>query len=538
MMLLATYRPTELVVHHHPLRTLVADLGSRQRSIDRLALGCFSPALVREYLERRFSSAALASEIGAPLEEQSGGNPLFLEAMTDYLCTQHRLVTSGQGWQRASHDDDLKSGLPEGLRDLIRAHLRGLAPERLQLLAAASAAGVEFSTLEIAAALEMPVPSVAEACEALASESPFIRAVGETHWPDGSSGETYRFAHAIYHQSLAEDLPPSRRRALHGRIGRRLEAGFGRRSREIAPRLATHFAAAQDLEREFEYLKLSVQLAAGRYAHRETLAYIDRTIDVLGRLPSTDERRTAMLGWQVERGNLIMYWQGYAAGFDTFTLAAGLARREGNSLLEFIGHAGRCISGLMGRAHRDETRGDADTLLRIAGEGHPELASLAHVLAGCVCDTFGDPAAALIHGEAALEALPNALLGLPRGFDLETVIHTLLVTVLTRLGRSNRVEQERLLVMHGVETRAGLAGQAHACAFLACDALLAARPELALGYAERALVGGARGRLSLFRDRRRGGARIGDQPAGRRRRHRGRRAGAPGGADRGAPRHR
>src|SRR5262249_44192634 len=170
------------------------------------------------------------------------------------------------------------------------------------------------------------------------------------------------------------------------------------------------FEAAVDLERELKHLKLSVQLAAGRYAHRETLAYIDRTIDVLGRLPATDESAAQQVGWQAERSNLIMNWQGYAAGYDSFMRVVELARRQGSRLLEFIGHAGSSLSALMGREHRGAAAPEAETMLAIAADGHPEFMALAQLQAGCVCDSFGDPERGLAHAEAALAALPNAIL--------------------------------------------------------------------------------------------------------------------------------
>jgi len=85
LMLLVTYRPTEVVVQGHPLRSVVNELTSRLRNVELLSLGALTPALVYDYLERRFASPELARTIAPRLEEKSGGNPLFLVAMTNYL---------------------------------------------------------------------------------------------------------------------------------------------------------------------------------------------------------------------------------------------------------------------------------------------------------------------------------------------------------------------------------------------------------------------------------------------------------------------
>jgi len=63
---------------------------SRPRTVDVLSLETLTVGQVKEYLERRFSAAGLAAEIAPRLEERSGGNPLFLEAMTNLVITQMR----------------------------------------------------------------------------------------------------------------------------------------------------------------------------------------------------------------------------------------------------------------------------------------------------------------------------------------------------------------------------------------------------------------------------------------------------------------
>jgi DNA-binding winged helix-turn-helix (wHTH) protein len=486
LMLLATYRASEIVVNDHPLRAVVSELASR-RHIEVMSLGALAPAQVGEYVERRFASPALAAEIGPRLEERSGGNPLFLEAMINYLCERDRIVCGEDGWRLAIAVEELEVGVPEGLREMIRARLRRLDGDDMRLLEAASAAGSDFTTLEVAAALELSASQAEAACERMARGGDFIRPLGEVVWPDGSVNDGYRFAHAVYQQVLDDDTPPSRRRALHARIGARLVSAFGKRARKIAPRLAAHFAAAGDLEREAEYLRMSVRLAASRYAHREELAYIDRTMEVLARLPATPERATLQLGWYLERGNLIMNWRGYAAAYESFERAAELARQQGNRFLEFIAGSSCCLTALVGRAHRLEARAQPEHLLAIAADGHPELQAFGHVVAGCVSASFGDPAGALTRAEAAEAALPDALQGLPRGVDLASLVSLLFVVALTRIGELDRVRRERARAVEAAETRAGLIGQAYAFAYLACEALLAAEPAVALHFAERAI---------------------------------------------------
>ena len=485
LMLIATYRPSEVIVHAHPLRELIGALAAQQHC-EFIALGSLTRAEIRQYLERRFNSATVATQLAPRLEEHSGGQPLFLDAITTHLCEQQRIIRQDQGWTLTTAAADLIVDLPVGLREMIRTRLRGLRVEDKQLIEAAAVAGMDFTSLDIAAALNMDPVRVEDRCENLAHEGHFIEAIGEARWPDGSLGAGYSFAHAAYRDALLGDMPRSRARVLHRRIGERLEGAFGERAREIAPRLATHFAAAGDLQRQIQYLEQSIRLSVARYAHQDSLAYLDRILTVLRQLPDDEARAAREVGYQVERSRLLMDWKGYAAGLESFARVVELAQRQGNRFLEFFGRVGCCLGQLMSAGYRSDHAGEGEALLRIATEGHPELTALAHVMAGSECDAGGDLAGALAHAEAALAALPSALGGIPRGFDLETLIRILLQSSLGRLGQLERCRRQRQLAIEGAEQRSGLGGKAHSFAFLACDALIVGEPAVALTLARRA----------------------------------------------------
>jgi len=496
LMILATYRPGEVVLREHPLRQVVPELAARANHCHVLALASLTPALVREYLQRRFASPTWAGELAPRLEERSGGNPLFLDAMTTFLCEQNRIVPSSEGWALAAAPVDLEVGLPEGLREMIRARIRRLAPDSVPVIEAASAAGMDFSTLEVAAALAVALPIAAQACEALAREGHLVRLVGEVVWPDGSGGEVYRFAHAAYCETVATDTQPSRRRLLHGRIGERMAAAYGERAREIAPRLAMHFGAAGNLECQLEFLHQSLDLAAGRYAHREMLAYLDHILELLARLPPNEERKAREVGYHVVRSRLLMDWQGGAAAHDGFVRVVELAQQQGNRFFEFFGHVGCCLSAIIG--HSANTAREMESMLEIAANGHSELTALAHAVSGCVRDSVGDPTGAVSHGEAALAALPYALAGVLQDSDTEVLVRTLLQSALGRLGHLERSRQERLLTIQRAEAACGLLSKAHTYAFLACDALITREPAVALDFAQRSIANAREGDFELL----------------------------------------
>jgi tetratricopeptide (TPR) repeat protein len=83
---------------------------------------------------------------------------------------------------------------------------------------------------------------------------------------------------------------------LHREVGAALEALYGDQKEEIVPRLAFHYAAAGDEERERCYSRLAGEGAAERYAHAEALRYLTRALELT---PETE-------GYLTERWELLL----------------------------------------------------------------------------------------------------------------------------------------------------------------------------------------------------------------------------------------
>ena len=137
---------------------------------------------------------------------------------------------------------------------MLLRRIEALAPAVRRVLEAASVVGETFAVAAVAAGAQCPVEDVEAVCEALAAQQHFLDETGLTVWPDGTSGGSYRFRHALYQQVLYEQVGPTRRRHLHQRIGARLEAGYGAQAGEIAAQLAVHFERGGEVQRAVHYL--------------------------------------------------------------------------------------------------------------------------------------------------------------------------------------------------------------------------------------------------------------------------------------------
>jgi predicted ATPase len=147
------------------------------------------------------------------------------------------------------------------------------------VLEAASIVGAEFSTSLVAAALELPVEEVDDACDALVRRSLFLRAE-----PDGRYGVT----HALIQEVCVERSSPARRQRWHRLVAEALERGP--RIGEVSPLLAKHFEAAGDPARAIPAYVAAARQAGSRYASSDAVALCARALDLLPRLVATRER--------------------------------------------------------------------------------------------------------------------------------------------------------------------------------------------------------------------------------------------------------
>jgi DNA-binding winged helix-turn-helix (wHTH) protein len=292
LLVLGSHRPAELVARQHPLRGLIADLKAHQRCTE-LRLEALTLADVRRYVAARLGTTAIPEGLAEGLHARTEGLPLFLANVMDDLIGQQIVTEAGGQWRLAREPESWPT--PDTLRDLISHRLDGLAAEELTVLEAASVAGVEWNVASVARALDLGLNRVEDLCEALATRSGLVREQGLAERPDGSVTGSHVFRHALHRSALYQRLPESRRARLHRAIGRSDEAGYGARSRDIAPALALHFEEGRDLDRAARYRREAADLALERYAYREALAHAQKGAELVSCRPESSDRARQLL---------------------------------------------------------------------------------------------------------------------------------------------------------------------------------------------------------------------------------------------------
>jgi DNA-binding winged helix-turn-helix (wHTH) protein/tetratricopeptide (TPR) repeat protein len=289
LLLIGTYRPVDVTVRNHPLRSMHQDLRAHAQCQD-LWLSPLVEAAVAEYLLARWPRLAEAGTLARPLQERSDGNPLFLVNIVDYLALAGAITAVDGEWKLDGDPEALAAAVPPRLHELIEAHLERLDSVERAALEAGSLIGRRFSAALVAAALELEVVDIEERLARLAHTGLMVSADGASEWPDGTVAGAYRFNHFQYQSVLRGRIPPARQRQLHQRFATRLERAFAGHLAEVSSELALHFEASGQAERAVVHLEEAAARAVRRGANREAVTLLEHGLEIVDFLPRTPER--------------------------------------------------------------------------------------------------------------------------------------------------------------------------------------------------------------------------------------------------------
>jgi DNA-binding winged helix-turn-helix (wHTH) protein len=289
LLLLGAYRPAEVIARTHVLHQVSRDLAARGQCAE-LVLEPFSAAEVGSYLSARLAPLVPSRRLDAEVHERTEGNALFVAALSEHLIAGGLLIEE-QG--TVGTPGGLASlGVPGEVRLMLERRVDALDEQDRDMLVAASAAGVEFVTEAVSAALagRRTAAEVEERCDRLAREGALLRPAGTAEWPDGTLAARYRFTHEMYREVLYGRLGPTRRALVHRSVGRRLAAGYAERPEEAAAELARHFERGRDYPAAVEQLGVAALTALRRSAYPEVTGHTERGLKLLARVPGGAQR--------------------------------------------------------------------------------------------------------------------------------------------------------------------------------------------------------------------------------------------------------
>lgn len=346
-----------------PIHRTIAEWRARG-AVEEVRLGELADVDVARWIDARFTpndfdTIAVARAVHARTE----GHALFVAATLDRLVTQGRITRDGRGWH-ANVRDAADVGVPDALRDLLRAKLDALDAEDAKRLAHGSVQGIEVDALVLADVLGEDAVDVDEHLARIARTTRLVRQSGETEHPDGSLATRWRFAHALYRDVLYGDLAAQRRALLHRQTGDALLARRGGDARATAGELALHFEQGRDFGRAATHLVQAGENAMALFASVEAEQYFTRAIACVERLADQD-RSSKLVAIRKQRAVARTAMSRYDAAIDDLERALLIARTSGDAALEGAAHV--ALADVMITAHRiDEAAPHVEEALAIA----------------------------------------------------------------------------------------------------------------------------------------------------------------------------
>jgi DNA-binding SARP family transcriptional activator len=311
VLVLASFRDTE-----EPSAELLAALADLEHgSVRRVPLSGFDdPELSDLVTSVTRAPGAPAQDVLDQLRTQTAGNPLYAVQLVRHLVESGHLVVDDRVRLSGTFTT---AALPPSLLDVVWSRVRALGAPAHDVLQAGSVLGIEFDEDTVLAITDT---SVDEGVSALddAVRSGLLTDADE-------SVTTKRFTHALVAHALYSALGGSRRRRLHARAARALQAGAEVPVGNTASELARHWALAGERVAAQRWATTAGDDALAHLAPAEAARWYATALGHACALHRPDPERADLM---VRLGEA-QHRAGDPAARQTLLAAADLARRTG-----------------------------------------------------------------------------------------------------------------------------------------------------------------------------------------------------------------
>jgi class 3 adenylate cyclase/tetratricopeptide (TPR) repeat protein/biotin operon repressor len=282
VLVLGTYRDTELLIGHPFLETLAAL--HRQVNVTRLELSGLDDTAVASFMEavagRPLDDSGIS--FAHALHRETDGNPFFVSEILHHLSETGALL-GGQTGRWLSVENVEAVGLPVSIREVIGARVGRLGPVAGRVLSLAAVIGRDFDIEVLTQAAEISEEDLLDLLDTAVAAA----LVREGHEAPGH----YAFAHALIQQSLYEDLGPTRRARAHRQVAVALEHVCRSRPGPRVGEIARHWFIGrqlQDLAKALDYSRRAADAALEALAPGDALRYYTQALDLHGESEQPD----------------------------------------------------------------------------------------------------------------------------------------------------------------------------------------------------------------------------------------------------------
>ncbi len=259
-LIVGTYRSSEVGNRNHPLFRML-DTFRGDRRFSAIALGPFSPAEHRLFLETLIGGPKLADSLVEKLYEGTEGNPFFTKELVRSLLDSGGISKDQTGaWSLGATTDISANELPATIQQAVEKRIERLPEELREILSIASVIGKSFDSRDL---------------EALAGERDLEDAIdrliddGILEEERESRGDRLTFSSGVVRDVLYGTISRRKRRSLHRRYAEEVERRHGGRPERVYPQLVHHFSQGDVPDKTVEYGLLMAKTALDAFSPEE-----------------------------------------------------------------------------------------------------------------------------------------------------------------------------------------------------------------------------------------------------------------------------
>jgi class 3 adenylate cyclase/tetratricopeptide (TPR) repeat protein len=441
-----------------------------QGHVTLLTLNRLGTRQTAELAKRVAGVKPLPAEVLDQIAAKTDGVPLFVEELTKSVIESGLLKEERDHYSMVAPLPAL--AIPSTLRDSLMARLDRLAPVK-ELAQVGACIGREFGYRLLSLIAPMQAAKLDETLDALVRSGLVFQS--------GSPPEaSYVFKHALVQDAAYESLLKAKRAHIHARVGEALKHHFPVIVAAQPEIVARHYTVAELHEEAIPYWQRAGELALRRMALQESIAHLERGIELVERMKSPASRDrleidlraalgvawVALQGWaypEVER-NLARAWEleeklyhgdhslRVLWGLEMYQMCVGRAReslvfaeqllaqgdRNNDQDMRLVGHGDACIShSLLGNLERSVRHADSVLACYDAARDHHlfdlvnhDVKTVAEVYKACALGFLGYPDRA---ARLAEECIAHAR-ALGHAFNLGWALHFLALHVFSFRG--------------------------------------------------------------------------------------------------------
>lgn len=320
VLILGTYRETDVAVAEHPLRKAKLEL-ERYRVATEIALAPLDASELGAFVREELGAPA-EPELLRWLSQRAGSTPLFFGELLRWLVAQGLVQQLRGEWALVRVPEELE--IPRTAEAIIEKRLTRLDPELYKIVEYASVFGSDFDSVSLSKLLGMDELELEEALEGLARKHQLIRLEDTKELPTGDFASLYEFSHSLIQHAVHKTVQGKRRILLHRKVAEILEATYAPDTSVVARRLAFHYDEGRLGEKAYAFALRAADASARLYAHWSIL----EVLQIAMRNAQSDEQRLEVLERQGDSSRLLgRFGEALASFTEALELAERLGRR-------------------------------------------------------------------------------------------------------------------------------------------------------------------------------------------------------------------